>query len=48
MKRVLITNDDGIHAEGLKALEAGLAVVGEVFVAAPPSPASKEPSPDEL
>src|SRR6266700_2834907 len=35
MKRVLITNDDGIHAEGLKALEAGLAVVGEVFVVAP-------------
>ena len=35
MKRVLITNDDGIQAEGLKALEAGLAGVGEVFVAAP-------------
>jgi len=35
MKRVLITNDDGIHAEGLKALEAGLAGVGEVFVVAP-------------
>src|SRR2546422_6400728 len=35
MKRVLITNDDGIQAEGLKALEAGLAGVGEVFVVAP-------------
>jgi len=25
MKRVLVTNDDGIRAEGLKALEKGLA-----------------------
>ncbi|MBV6497276.1 MAG: 5'/3'-nucleotidase SurE [Acidobacteria bacterium] len=33
--RILITNDDGIHAEGIKALEAALAPIGEVFVVAP-------------
>ena len=33
--RILITNDDGIHAEGIKALEAALAPLGEVFVVAP-------------
>ena len=35
MKRILITNDDGIHAKGLKALEQSLATVGEVTVVAP-------------
>lgn len=35
MKQILLTNDDGIQAPGLKALEAGLASVGEVTVAAP-------------
>src|SRR5690606_28177034 len=30
--RILITNDDGIHAEGIKALEAALAPLGEVIV----------------
>ena len=35
MKRILITNDDGIYAPGLKALEEGLAAVGEVTVVAP-------------
>ncbi len=35
MKRILITNDDGIRAEGLKALEKGLAQVGEITVVAP-------------
>lgn len=35
MKRILITNDDGIHAEGLKALERALAPLGEVVVVAP-------------
>jgi 5'-nucleotidase len=34
-KRILITNDDGIHAEGLKVLERSLAAVGEVTVVAP-------------
>lgn len=33
--RILITNDDGIHADGIKALEAALAPLGEVFVVAP-------------
>lgn len=33
--RILITNDDGIHAEGIKALELALAPIGEVFVVAP-------------
>jgi 5'-nucleotidase len=35
MKRILITNDDGIRAEGLKALEKGLARLGEITVVAP-------------
>ena len=34
-KRILITNDDGIQAQGLKAAEASLAAVGEVLVVAP-------------
>ncbi|MBX3282661.1 MAG: 5'/3'-nucleotidase SurE [Acidobacteria bacterium] len=33
--RILITNDDGIHADGIKALEAALMPLGEVFVVAP-------------
>lgn len=33
--RILITNDDGIHADGIKALEAALSDLGEVFVVAP-------------
>ena len=35
MKHILITNDDGISALGIKALEQGLAPVGEVCVIAP-------------
>ncbi len=35
MKRILITNDDGIYAPGLKALEEGLAGVGEINIVAP-------------
>jgi 5'-nucleotidase len=35
--RILITNDDGIHAEGLAALESAMAEIGEVFVVAPES-----------
>lgn len=34
-KRILITNDDGISAPGIKALEQSLAQVGEVTVVAP-------------
>ena len=34
-KRILITNDDGINAPGIKALEQALARVGEVTVVAP-------------
>ena len=35
MTRILLTNDDGIHSEGLKALERALSEIGEVFVVAP-------------
>ena len=35
--RILITNDDGIHAEGIEALEAAMLEVGDVFVVAPAS-----------
>jgi 5'-nucleotidase len=33
--RLLLCNDDGIHSEGLKALEESLASFGTVFVVAP-------------
>lgn len=32
---ILVTNDDGIHSEGLESLAAALAAVGEVTVVAP-------------
>lgn len=35
MPHVLLTNDDGIHAPGLKALAAGLADFGTISVVAP-------------
>jgi 5'-nucleotidase len=35
--RILITNDDGIHSEGIKALEAAMNEIGEVYVVAPAS-----------
>ncbi len=35
--RILITNDDGIYSEGIKALENALSEIGEVFVVAPES-----------
>jgi 5'-nucleotidase len=38
--RVLITNDDGVHAEGLMALKAALDTVAEVTVVAPDRPRS--------
>lgn len=34
-KRILVTNDDGIHAPGLRALEEALRPLGEVTVVAP-------------
>src|SRR6478672_7297195 len=37
MTRILLTNDDGIHSEGLQALERVLREVGDVFVVAPAS-----------
>ena len=35
MTRILLTNDDGIHSEGLVTLEKALADLGEVYVVAP-------------
>lgn len=35
--RILITNDDGYHSEGIIALENALSEIGDVFVVAPAS-----------
>ena len=35
MTRILITNDDGIHSQGLEMLEKTLREIGDVFVIAP-------------
>ncbi len=35
--RILITNDDGIHSEGIGALEAAMNELGDVYVVAPAS-----------
>src|SRR5262247_1787472 len=35
MPVVVLTNDDGIHAQGLAALEKALAELGDVYVVAP-------------
>ncbi len=35
--RILITNDDGIHSEGIRALEDALKAVGDIYVVAPES-----------
>src|SRR5215216_4239637 len=37
MIRILITNDDGIHSDGLIKLEGALMEVGDVYVVAPES-----------
>lgn len=37
MVRILVTNDDGIHSEGLRLLEESLREVGDVYVVAPAS-----------
>jgi 5'-nucleotidase len=36
-RRILITNDDGYHSDGIKALEEALRSLGDVFVIAPES-----------
>ena len=40
MRRILITNDDGIHSPGIHALAEALAPLGEVIVVAPLTEAS--------
>ena len=40
MKRILVTNDDGVRSEGIKALAAALEPLGEVWVVAPTKEAS--------
>jgi 5'-nucleotidase len=35
MVRILLTNDDGIHSEGIEKLEEALREVGDVYVVAP-------------
>jgi 5'-nucleotidase len=35
MKRILVTNDDGVHSDGIHALARALARLGEVTVVAP-------------
>lgn len=35
MKRILVTNDDGVHSEGIKALADAMKPLGEVTVVAP-------------
>jgi len=35
MKRILVTNDDGVHSEGIHILAAALAPLGEVIIVAP-------------
>lgn len=35
MKRILVTNDDGVHSEGIHALARALARLGDVIVVAP-------------
>ena len=35
MKRILVTNDDGVHSEGIKALADAMRSLGEVTVVAP-------------
>jgi 5'-nucleotidase len=40
MPRILVTNDDGVHSEGIKALADALMPLGEVTVVAPIQEAS--------
>jgi 5'-nucleotidase len=43
MKRILVTNDDGVRSEGLTALAAALEPLGEVIVVAPAKEARPAP-----
>ncbi|MER3402942.1 MAG: 5'/3'-nucleotidase SurE [Armatimonadota bacterium] len=40
MRRILVTNDDGVYAEGIRVLAQHLRALGEVFVVAPERPRS--------
>jgi 5'-nucleotidase len=40
MHRILVTNDDGVHSEGIRELAAALAPLGEITVVAPIQEAS--------
>ena len=40
MPRILVTNDDGVHSEGIRALAAAVAHLGEVTIVAPIQEAS--------
>jgi 5'-nucleotidase len=40
MRKILVTNDDGVHSEGLKALADALTKLGDVYVVAPIAEAS--------
>jgi 5'-nucleotidase len=40
MSRILVTNDDGVHSEGIQALADALAPLGEVTIVAPIQEAS--------
>ena len=40
MMRILLTNDDGIHAPGILAARSALDAIGEVFMVAPERPRS--------
>jgi len=40
MIRILVTNDDGVHSDGLKALAAALQPLGEITIVAPTQEAS--------
>ena len=40
MPRILLTNDDGVHSEGIRALAEALAPLGEVTIVAPIQEAS--------
>jgi len=40
MYRILVTNDDGVHSDGIKVLAAALANLGEITVVAPIQEAS--------
>lgn len=40
MPRILVTNDDGVHSEGIRALADALKIVGDVTIVAPMQEAS--------